>query len=348
MLKIIGIIQKWTENFCLNSLTTSDGQDLKNFRLMMRLLQSKGYRCSKRQATKPVPPAAQLNNLRPTCELKQEYLEFQEAKLRELLRRGKPSDLEKANELMKSISGYEKRDSDFVEQNFKKDLDAIQQRLYSIQVSLKECTSRQDLYAIVDIEDSMTFCRVLQAKIAKIIEKEENDQYYEQLFRISECVNSTISDYDRLQNIEAFAIKLIDFDDVPAATPLKASAKAASPAEVWAKAESAVQKSPSTISAIAKRHTLLNDVAGLCAAIEVKRLSDNRKLQIFLEFKRTKEDYYIEDFCFEMASVKHTRLELGPLNKLFITKNSPTPIEQTSILHNEQDIDIVSIFFHFN
>ena len=156
---------------------------------MLRLLASKKYIINKQEKELP---SGRLSGLKATEEIEKQHFQLQEAKLRELIRRGKPADLAKANELMKVIYGYEKTERNVAKETFAMELSWIEESLHKINGEFKRCTCIQDLYLLADMENSLEFCKVITAKKKGIVEQEECEESLSRLLKLSDLANQVL------------------------------------------------------------------------------------------------------------------------------------------------------------
>ncbi|ORX99000.1 VHS-domain-containing protein [Basidiobolus meristosporus CBS 931.73] len=122
-MKILELIKEWKKTICVYS---RHKEDLVNIVNMFSLLRSKGYRFPrlKKDVTAVMNPA---NVLKSADELEEEDRLAQSAKLQELIRRGRPEDLEEANELMKIMSGYDTSSKPDYREEVNKELEKIEE-----------------------------------------------------------------------------------------------------------------------------------------------------------------------------------------------------------------------------
>lgn len=115
---ILSQLEEWYQTICK---TSKYKEDFGYIRDMHRLLSNKGYIFPEVK----VEDAAVLNpsdNLKSLEELQKEESIVHSAKLQELIRRGRPQDLQEANKLMKIMAGFK---DDNIEENKKQVTDDI-------------------------------------------------------------------------------------------------------------------------------------------------------------------------------------------------------------------------------
>lgn len=224
---ILGQIEEWNQTLCK---TSRYKEDLGFIRDMHRLLSYKGYVFPEVKAE----DASVLNpsdNLKSVAEIQKEEAVAQAAKLQELVRRGRPSDLKEANKLMKIMAGF--KDDNLVDSRAQvaEDLDRLKRKadIFNEMLSASEKTGHIDTSdeTLVELYSSL---KVAQPKIQKIIEEEQDDEEAVQdLLKINDTVNSLVEKYNLLkagdvQNASKLhvasagsnvkeSLNLIDFDD---------------------------------------------------------------------------------------------------------------------------------------
>lgn len=224
---ILGQIEEWNQTICK---TSRYKEDLGFIRDMHRLLSYKGYVFPEVKAE----DASVLNpsdNLKSVAEIQKEEAVAQAAKLQELVRRGRPSDLKEANKLMKIMAGF--KDDNLVDSRAQvaEDLDRLKRKadIFNEMLSASEKTGQIDTSdeTLVELYSSL---KVAQPKIQKIIEEEQDDEEAVQdLLKINDTVNSLVEKYNLLkagdvQNASKLhvasagsgvqqSLNLIDFDD---------------------------------------------------------------------------------------------------------------------------------------
>lgn len=226
---ILGAIEEWNQTICKTSKYKSD---LGFIRDMHRLLTYKGYTFPEVKAE----DASVLNpsdNLKSIAEIQKEEQIAQAAKLQELVRRGRPSDLKEANKLMKVMAGF--KDDNQVESRAQvaSDLDRLRRKadIFSEMLANAESTGSLDPSdeTLVELFSSL---KVAQPKIQKIIEEEQDDEEAVQdLLKLNDIVNSLVQKYEFLKagdinsasqvkvSSNQQSLSLIDFDDEPSASP---------------------------------------------------------------------------------------------------------------------------------
>lgn len=220
---ILGAIEEWNQTICK---TSRYKEDLGFIRDMHRLLSYKGYVFPE---VKP-EDASVLNpsdNLKSIEEIQKEESLAQAAKLQELVRRGRPSDLKEANKLMKIMAGF--KDDNLVESKARvaEDLDRLKRKaeIFSEMLQAGESAGSIDTSdeTLVELYSAL---KVSQPKIQKIISEESDDEAaVQELLKLNDLVNSLIQKFNLLKSgnvAEASNVKinkgsnslnLIDFDD---------------------------------------------------------------------------------------------------------------------------------------
>lgn len=232
---VLAQIEEWYQTICK---TSKYKDDFGYIRDMHRLLANKGYVFPEVK----VEDAAVLNpsdNLKTLDDLQKEEAIVHSAKLQELIRRGKPLDLQEANKLMKIMAGFK---DDNVEQNKKKVSDDVARlkrktEIFAEMLNTVQTTSgkiEESNETIVDLYGSI---KSSQPIVTKIIEEDsDNEQYVQELLGLNDVINQLVEkfqflksgDFDQASKIKvsggaagasaARELNLIDFDDEPIST----------------------------------------------------------------------------------------------------------------------------------
>lgn len=224
---ILSQIEEWYQTICK---TSKYKEDFGYIRDMHRLLSNKGYIFPEVK----VEDAAVLNpsdNLKSLEELQKEESIVHSAKLQELVRRGRPQDLQEANKLMKIMAGFK---DDTIEENkkqvtddvarLKRKVEILGEMLNNIESSGAKIEDSNE--AVIELYSSI---KSSQPIITKIIEEEhDNDTKVNELLGLNDNVNQLVEKFQLLKNgdiDQASKIKvqggskadqsvnLIDFDD---------------------------------------------------------------------------------------------------------------------------------------
>lgn len=221
---ILAQIEEWYQTICKTSKYKDDFGYIKD---MHRLLSHKGYSFPEIK----VEDAAVLNpsdTLKSYEELQKEEEVVNSAKLQELIRRGRPQDLQEANKLMKIMAGF--KESNKAEENKQQIVDDIARLKRKAEILDEMLTTMQQNGN--KIEDSNEALYELygsvksnQPIINKIIEEEHDDELrVGELLSLNDNINNLINKFQLLKGgkiDEASKIKpnlnqdlnLIDFDD---------------------------------------------------------------------------------------------------------------------------------------
>lgn len=200
---ILAQIEEWHQTICR---TSKYKEDFGYIRDMHRLLSQKGYIFPEVK----VEDAAVLNptdGLKSLEELQKEEAIVHSAKLQELIRRGKPLDLQEANKLMKIMAGFK---DDNVQENKKQITDDISRLKRKVEIldemliSLQEAggnagIDEQNNEAVVDLYSSI---KSSQPKITKIIEEGgsgEDESNVNELLALNDDINQVMSKYQLLK-----------------------------------------------------------------------------------------------------------------------------------------------------
>lgn len=222
---ILGEIAEWVQTICR---TSRYKEDLGYIRDMYRLLRSKGYDFPAVRSE----DAAVLNpsdNLKSVEELREEERLAQSAKLQELIRRGRPQDLKKANEMMKVMSGF--KEDEELEQTKKRvesELEKVGRKADLLNEMLDNATNSGKIDSGDDtLSELISAIRVARPKLQKIISEESgDDEAVAKLLALNDKLNAVLKKSDLLTGghaADAAQVKvpggssavgdLIDFDD---------------------------------------------------------------------------------------------------------------------------------------
>ncbi|CAK9438663.1 uncharacterized protein LODBEIA_P28870 [Lodderomyces beijingensis] len=228
---ILQHIEEWYQTICRTSKYKEDFGYIKD---MHRLLSNKGYVFPEVK----VEDIAVLNpgdNLKSLGDLQQEEAVVHSAKLQELIRRGRPQDLQEANKLMKIMAGFK---DDNVKENKKQLKDDIVRLSRKVEILGEMLASIEQAGAQIDdnsdeaVVELYSSIKSSQPIIGKIIEQEEHEESGEDvhgLLSLNDDVNKVISKFqllkggkfDEASHIQvsrgsaAADLNLIDFDDAP-------------------------------------------------------------------------------------------------------------------------------------
>ncbi|ODV62261.1 VHS-domain-containing protein [Ascoidea rubescens DSM 1968] len=195
---ILSYIEEWTQTLCKNSKYKDD---LGFIRDMHRLLAYKGYIFPeiKDQDFAVLNPS---DNLKSIAEIQKEERIAMSAKLQELIRRGKPSDLKEANKLMKIMSGFQDDDSLVSSkqkvaedlQKLKTKAEILNDMLTNFQSTSNNDHSNSSLETMNELFNSL---KVAQPKITKLIEEESSDEEaVSRLIQLNDTFNSLTTKFE--------------------------------------------------------------------------------------------------------------------------------------------------------
>ncbi|KAL2400012.1 putative ADP-ribosylation factor-binding protein C25H2.16c [Exophiala dermatitidis] len=236
--KILEAIEEWRQTICQ---TSRYKEDLGFIRDMHRLLLYKGYMFPEIRKE----DAAVLNpsdSLQSAEEMEEEERAAQSAKLQELIRRGRPQDLQEANRLMKVMAGYDTRHKTDYRAKAAEEVAKVQQKARLLEEMLQghkegEKFGDGDVY-----EELAAALQSAHPKIQKMCEEESDDaEAVAKLLEINDSIHRTIERYKLMKagNVEAAnkiakgtlgtttgvgknaanELSLIDFDPEPLAGP---------------------------------------------------------------------------------------------------------------------------------
>lgn len=227
---ILAQIEEWYQTICR---TSKYKDDFGYIRDMHRLLANKGYVFPEVK----VEDAAVLNpsdNLQSLDDLQKEESIVHSAKLQELIRRGRPQDLQEANKLMKIMAGF--RD-DHLEENKKQMTDDVARLKRKVEILAEMLNSIQASDARIDdsneaLVELYASVKSSQPIVTKIIEEDnDNEEYVVELLGLNDSINLLVSKFQLLKSGDTASaaqiqvssgshgqgnnqeLNLIDFDD---------------------------------------------------------------------------------------------------------------------------------------
>lgn len=210
---ILGQIEEWYQTLCRTSKYKDDFGYIKD---MHRLLTNKGYTFPELRSE----DASVLNptdNLQLLEELHREEMIVHSAKLQELVRRGKPQDLQEANRLMKIMAGFKEDQHEQHRQQVLSDaarlrrkVEILAEMLNSVEAS-GQSFSEDKNEALVELYASV---KSSQPIITKIIEEEQAESDagdVADLLALNDLVNAVVLKFQLLKSgntSEAAGIKV--------------------------------------------------------------------------------------------------------------------------------------------
>lgn len=227
---VLAQIEEWYQTICK---TSKYKDDFGYIRDMHRLLLNKGYVFPEVK----VEDAAVLNpadTLKSLEDIQKEDAIVHSAKLQELIRRGKPGDLQEANKLMKIMAGFKEEN---VQENRKQVTDDVARLKRKTEIFAEMLNSIQEGGASIDESNETIFelygqIKSAQPSVTKIIEEEhDNEDYVRDLLVLNDTINRLAQKFQLMKGgnvAEASNIKvsggvaaasaakelnLIDFDD---------------------------------------------------------------------------------------------------------------------------------------
>lgn len=229
---ILAQIEEWYQTICK---TSKHKDDFGYIRDMHRLLANKGYIFPEVK----VEDAAVLNpsdNLKSLEELQKEEAIVHSAKLQELIRRGKPQDLQEANKLMKIMAGFKEDSQQVNKKQVSDDVARLKRKteIFAEMLNTVESSSGKIDESNETILDLYGSIKSSQPIVTKIIEEEsENELYVQELLGLNDVINQLVEKFQLLKNGQvdqaskikvsggaagasaARELNLIDFDDDP-------------------------------------------------------------------------------------------------------------------------------------
>ncbi|KAI1608648.1 VHS domain-containing protein [Exophiala viscosa] len=241
--KILEAIEEWRQTICQ---TSRYKEDLGYIRDMHRLLLYKGYMFPEIRSE----DAAVLNpsdNLQSAEEMEEEERAAQSAKLQELIRRGRPQDLQEANRLMKVMAGYDTRHKTDYRAKAAEEVAKVQQKARILEDMLQSHKEGDKIGDGDVFEELVSALQSAHPKIQKMCEEESDDaEAVAKLLEINDSIHRTIERYKLMKagNVEAAnkiakgtlgtttgvgknaanELSLIDFDPEPTGAPAESSA----------------------------------------------------------------------------------------------------------------------------
>lgn len=197
---ILAQMEEWYQTICK---TSKYKDDFGYIRDMHRLLQNKGYVFPEVK----VEDAAVLNpleNLKLLEEMQREEAIVHSAKLQELIRRGKPQDLQEANRLMKVMAGFKE---DNIQENKRQLSDDVARLRRKTDIFAEMLNQAQllglpvnDLETLVDLYGQI---KSLQPIVGKILEEEGSEEYVLELLALNDLINQVVEKYALLKGGDA-------------------------------------------------------------------------------------------------------------------------------------------------
>ncbi|KXN70552.1 VHS-domain-containing protein [Conidiobolus coronatus NRRL 28638] len=206
-IKILEFINEWKLALCNQPRYR---QDFGKIEELHNILSFKGYRFP---TVKPERLSTLMNKqtLSTADELEEADKEALQAKLQELIRRGTPADLIKANELMKVITGYDQKAKPDYQTQVARQLNRIEKRI-------EQLSSLLVPGVVFDrsIQNMYNECISAQSKIRKLIEDDEDESLQERLLTLNDSINQLEIQYQNARQ-GIFSEDAITFQNKPAA-----------------------------------------------------------------------------------------------------------------------------------
>lgn len=222
---ILAQIEEWYQTICK---TSKYKEDFGYIRDMHRLLVNKGYVFPEVK----VEDAAVLNpsdNLKTLDDIQKEEAIVHSAKLQELIRRGKPQDLQEANRLMKIMAGFKDTSQENKKQvnddvaRLKRKADIFAEMLVTLEANGHGIDESNE--TLLELYGSI---KSSQPIVSKIVEEETDEQYVHELLALNDTINQLVQKFQLMKNgqveqaqgihvgTKSAELNLIDFDDEPA------------------------------------------------------------------------------------------------------------------------------------
>ncbi|KAI9018435.1 VHS domain-containing protein [Hyaloraphidium curvatum] len=193
--KILESIQQWNATLVEHSRYRSD---LRHINDMYKLLSFKGYRFPGLNA-EAAAVLTESQVLKTEQEMEEEDRKAQEAKLHELIRRGTPADLAQANDLMKTLTGYDMDRRPDYRKKVDEELDRVSAKASDLieRLSLAKPGARMD----ATVQELFVACKSAASRVQKMItEAEENDSRLNKLLELNDLLNTALESYDAIKN----------------------------------------------------------------------------------------------------------------------------------------------------
>ncbi|KAG0222708.1 hypothetical protein BGW42_006354 [Actinomortierella wolfii] len=193
--RILEMIHEW---YLTIAKTSRFKEDLVHIKDMHRLLSFKGYRFPQLRddSTSVLNPVATLKS---PAELEEEDRIAQSAKLQELIRRGRPQDVEAANELVKKMTGYIQEDRPDYKEEAAMELEKIHQKAILLTEMLNDVKPGERIGRNDIFQDLLTTCKAAQPKIQKFISEGEDVDNMDLLLEINDIINNVIEQYENVK-----------------------------------------------------------------------------------------------------------------------------------------------------
>lgn len=196
---VLAQIEEWYQTICK---TSKYKDDFGYIRDMHRLLLNKGYVFPEVK----VEDAAVLNpsdTLKSLEDIQKEDAIVHSAKLQELIRRGKPGDLQEANKLMKIMAGFKDEN---VQENRKQVTDDVARLKRKTEIFAEMLNSAETGGSPVDESNETIFelygqVKSAQPSVTKIIEEEHDDeQYVQDLLVLNDTINQLVHKFQLMKS----------------------------------------------------------------------------------------------------------------------------------------------------
>ncbi|EXJ84954.1 hypothetical protein A1O3_05629 [Capronia epimyces CBS 606.96] len=200
--RILEAIEEWRQTICQ---TSRYKEDLGFIRDMHRLLLYKGYMFPeiRREDAAVLNPS---DNLQSPEEMEEEDRVAQSAKLQELIRRGRPQDLQEANRLMKVMAGYDTRHKTDYRAKAAEEVAKIQHKAKILEEMLQNHREGEKFAEGDVFEELASALQSAHPKIQKMCEEESDDaEAVAKLLEINDSIHRTIERYKLMKagNVEA-------------------------------------------------------------------------------------------------------------------------------------------------
>ncbi|CAG8461435.1 11867_t:CDS:10 [Ambispora gerdemannii] len=190
-LRILEYIQEWRSTLCS---TSRHKEDFVHISDMHRLLTFKGY-IFPEVDTESVAVLNPAQTLKSKDELEEEDRIVKAAKLQELIRRGTPSDLVEAQELMKIMAGYDPETRPDYQKQADEELERIQRKSVLLNDLLNNVKPGEQIGGDV-YEELAQSCKAVQPKIQRLISEEDDSESIDRLLLLNDTINTVLKRYE--------------------------------------------------------------------------------------------------------------------------------------------------------
>ncbi|KAG0251070.1 hypothetical protein DFQ27_009024 [Actinomortierella ambigua] len=193
--RILEMIHEW---YLTIAKTSRFKEDLVHIKDMHRLLSFKGYRFPQLRddSTSVLNPVATLKS---PAELEEEDRIAQSAKLQELIRRGRPQDVQAANDLVKKMTGYVSEERPDYKEEAALELEKVHQKAVLLTEMLNDVKPGERIGRNDIFQELLTTCKAAQPKIQKFINEGDDVENMDRLLEINDIINNVMEQYENVK-----------------------------------------------------------------------------------------------------------------------------------------------------